>query len=138
MVTLRTAHRPIDWSEYGGVWVPCAGSVTPWQTHFGSEEYEPDARMLHAAARDNPEGADWKEQRISTWVTDYFKMSENSTNAEVAEVVFPYMYGYPWEVRPAGSSGDVHACIRCMCACGVSVRAPTSIHRTRTALSVQT
>ena len=36
--------RAMDWSSYGGLWNPCAGSVTPWQTHFGSEEYEPDAR----------------------------------------------------------------------------------------------
>jgi hypothetical protein len=36
--------RAMDWSKYGGLWTPCAGSVTPWQTHFGSEEYEPDAR----------------------------------------------------------------------------------------------
>jgi uncharacterized protein len=27
-----------DWSSWGGLWVPCAGSVTPWNTHLGSEE----------------------------------------------------------------------------------------------------
>ena len=36
----------VDWSDYGGHWVPCAGSVTPWGTHLGSEEYEPDARAI--------------------------------------------------------------------------------------------
>ena len=31
--TLRSIH---------GMWNPCAGMVTPWNTHLGSEEYEPD------------------------------------------------------------------------------------------------
>ncbi|HRD48247.1 MAG TPA: DUF839 domain-containing protein [Candidatus Contendobacter sp.] len=29
-----------------GLWIPCAGSLSPWNTHLGSEEYEPDARCL--------------------------------------------------------------------------------------------
>ena len=49
----RQAHpvstKPIDFSAYGGLWVPCAGSVTPWGTHLGSEEYPPDARAVEAA-----------------------------------------------------------------------------------------
>lgn len=35
--------KPIDGSKVGGTWTHCAGSVTPWGTHLGSEEYEPDA-----------------------------------------------------------------------------------------------
>jgi hypothetical protein len=31
-----------------GIWIPCAGSVTSWNTHLGSEEYEPDAKNLAA------------------------------------------------------------------------------------------
>jgi secreted PhoX family phosphatase len=38
-----TRFRPIDLSEVAGGWNHCAGSTTPWQTHLGSEEYEPDA-----------------------------------------------------------------------------------------------
>lgn len=26
-----------------GVWIPCAASLSPWNTHLSSEEYEPDA-----------------------------------------------------------------------------------------------
>ena len=26
-----------------GLWIPCAGSLSPWNTHLSSEEYEPDA-----------------------------------------------------------------------------------------------
>lgn len=35
---------PVDFSQVEGLWVPCAGSLSPWNTHLGSEEYEPDAR----------------------------------------------------------------------------------------------
>jgi hypothetical protein len=40
----------IDFSKWGGLWVPCAGSVTPWNTHLGSEEYPPNARAIQEAA----------------------------------------------------------------------------------------
>ena len=36
----------VDFTTQGGVWVPCAGSVTPWQTHLGSEEYPYDAKAF--------------------------------------------------------------------------------------------
>lgn len=38
-----TSIGSVDWSAWDGLWVPCAGSVTPWGTHLGSEEGEPDA-----------------------------------------------------------------------------------------------
>ena len=41
---------PVDFSSFGGLWVPCAGSITPWGTHLGSEEYEPDARVIETTA----------------------------------------------------------------------------------------
>lgn len=31
-------QRNIDFSALGGLWTPCAGSRTPWNTHLGSEE----------------------------------------------------------------------------------------------------
>jgi uncharacterized protein len=34
----------VDFSAVDGLWIPCNGSTTPWMTHLGSEEYEPDAR----------------------------------------------------------------------------------------------
>lgn len=37
---IRTGH--LDFSQFNGGWIHCAGSVTPWGTHLGSEEYEPD------------------------------------------------------------------------------------------------
>lgn len=29
-----------------GIWTPCAGTLTPWNTHIGGEEYEPNARYF--------------------------------------------------------------------------------------------
>lgn len=34
----------VDFSAVNGLWIPCAGNRSPWNTHLGSEEYEPDAR----------------------------------------------------------------------------------------------
>lgn len=39
--------RNADWSMYGGLWAPCAGSVTPWNTHLGVEEFPPDGKPIH-------------------------------------------------------------------------------------------
>ena len=36
----------IDFSDVNGLWIPCNGSLSPWNTHLGSEEYEPDARLF--------------------------------------------------------------------------------------------
>ncbi|OQX16569.1 MAG: hypothetical protein BWK76_11400 [Desulfobulbaceae bacterium A2] len=33
-----SGQRPIDFSSVGGLWIPCFGSQTPWNTHLGSEE----------------------------------------------------------------------------------------------------
>ena len=33
-----TDQYPIDFSKVGGIWTPCFGSQTPWNTHLGSEE----------------------------------------------------------------------------------------------------
>ncbi|RLJ63505.1 PhoX family protein [Sulfurisoma sediminicola] len=41
-----TALRNVDFSAKDGLWIPCAGSLTPWNTHLGGEEYEPDARIF--------------------------------------------------------------------------------------------
>ena len=31
--------KPLSFAGVGGLWLPCAGSVSPWNTHLGSEEY---------------------------------------------------------------------------------------------------
>ena len=36
----------VDLSAVEGIWIPCNSSPTPWMTHLGSEEYEPDAQAF--------------------------------------------------------------------------------------------
>ncbi len=50
-----TSHENVDFSGVKGGWIHCASSVTPWNTHLGSEEYEPDAKVRHGVA---PKAAD--------------------------------------------------------------------------------
>lgn len=36
--------KQVDFSQVNGLWIPCGGARSPWNTHLSSEEYEPDAR----------------------------------------------------------------------------------------------
>jgi hypothetical protein len=37
-VIKTTGGTPISFSAWGGLWTPCAGSVTPWNSRLGGEE----------------------------------------------------------------------------------------------------
>lgn len=85
LTALRT--RPLDFSSVNGGWVHCAGSVTPWGTHLGSEEYEPDAKQ-------------WRDNEISDYnaaMARYF----GADPADAGAVMNPYDYGYPIEIDVA-------------------------------------
>ncbi|MFF2448481.1 PhoX family protein [Neobacillus sp. NPDC058068] len=77
-----TDINPIDFSADGGVWTPCGGVLSPWNTHLGSEEYEPDARAHEA----NP---------ATSSVTAFAKNYYQDPNA----VGNPYLYGHTTEVK---------------------------------------
>ncbi len=36
-------HFTVDTKPANGLWITCAASLSPWNTHLSSEEYEPDA-----------------------------------------------------------------------------------------------
>ncbi|MFJ1301228.1 PhoX family protein [Pseudomonadota bacterium AL_CKDN230030165-1A_HGKHYDSX7] len=36
-------YRAVDTSSVHGLWITCGASLSPWNTHLSSEEYEPDA-----------------------------------------------------------------------------------------------
>lgn len=38
----------VDAAAVDGIWTPCAASLTPWGTHLGGEEYEPNAKELQS------------------------------------------------------------------------------------------
>lgn len=103
MTAMTTA--PIDFSSVDGLWVPCAGSVTPWNTHLGSEEYPPDARAFEAAT---------VVEDLDSYVVPmfrYFGLDIYSTDgggnltltmSAVRAAFNPYRYGFPTEVTIAG------------------------------------
>lgn len=83
--------KNIDFSKFGGLWVPCAGSVTPWGTHLGSEEYETDARMI----KENGEGG------------EYYNLMAEYFGGDLTKVN-PYNYGWTPEVKIINEKGDVN------------------------------
>jgi len=93
----------VAWTEFEGIWTPCAGSVTPWQTHLGSEEFGPNAKLVTAEDQ-----AAWDAIKQDST----FGGEANTTEAFMrwygvypADLTFdfikanfnPYFYGWPWE-----------------------------------------
>ncbi|WP_394850479.1 DUF839 domain-containing protein [Pendulispora brunnea] len=86
--------KPVDFAGVDGLWTPCAGSVSPWGTHLGSEEYPPDARPIETAATI----ADFKNDEIKEMLR-YWKVDASTASADEARKVFhPYNYGYAVEI----------------------------------------
>ncbi len=81
------SSTPVDWSPADGLWNPCAGQVTPWNTHLGSEEYEPDARAEPTEDQYWPHRAWTGMQRFDP------------------EGIDPYAYGWIPEVRITDAEG---------------------------------
>jgi uncharacterized protein len=85
--------RSIDFSALGGLWNPCAGSVTPWNTHLGSEEYPPDARSIENADT----YADLDGEMLD--MAKYFGVDAALAPLSAFKSVFqPYKYGFPVEI----------------------------------------
>ncbi|WP_345976498.1 alkaline phosphatase PhoX [Sulfurimonas sp. HSL3-7] len=77
---------------FGG-WVHCAGVTTPWESHLGSEEYEPNAR---AVEEDLNATTMLTGNKYYDEVTKYYWADENNTNVSANNN--PYYYGYIPEV----------------------------------------
>lgn len=82
--------KNIDFSAVNGLWVPCAGSVTPWNSHLSSEEYEPNAEKVQANGSINA----YYDQ-----MADYYGGDLKALN--------PYDYGWTPEVTVLNEKGDV-------------------------------
>jgi len=91
--------KPLDFTADKGLWTPCAGSVTPWETHLGSEEYEPDAKCY---ADDNCAWNSWPMNKVRPMLR-FFGVYTGSDgfNKNIAHNAGfrPYRYGYPWETK---------------------------------------
>lgn len=81
----------LDASGIGGIWIPCNGSTSPWGTHLGSEEYEPNARFYETRPLEPMNLYLGTPGRLS---------SQGGAN--------PYAYGYPVEVS-VGKDGKARA-----------------------------
>jgi hypothetical protein len=81
---------------FGG-FVHCAGQKTPWESHLGSEEYEPDARAVEENADATTGLTDDKyyDEVAKYWGGDATKLS-------------PYYYGWTPEVTIAGDDSAVY------------------------------
>ncbi len=81
----------VDMKSIGGLWIPCAASLTPWNTHLGGEEYEPNARQFEHEPLES----------MNLYLGTPGKMShEGGAN--------PYRYGHLVEVAVgAGGTADV-------------------------------
>ncbi len=88
--------------EFGG-YTHCAGMVTPWGTHLGSEEYEPDAS---------------KDSQTSTGVTSdtYYNATfpfwtgvvDAAQSNDPSTGMNPYFYGWVPEVKADGTGFTKH------------------------------
>jgi secreted PhoX family phosphatase len=87
-----TELRPIDFSGVDGGYVHCAGMRTPWGTHLGSEEYEPDARALKA---------DGTVDRYYDFMAYYW----GDPGAPSLDGASPYFYGWIPEVAVTDDTG---------------------------------
>lgn len=76
--------KKIDFSSVNGLWIPCNGSLSPWNTHLGSEEYEPDARSFET----NPTSP--ARTQVESFAQLYFG---DKTKAN------PYFYGFIPEIK---------------------------------------
>lgn len=74
----------IDFSKVNGLWIPCNGSLSPWNTHLGSEEYEPDARSFE----NDPESS--ARVSVESFAQLYFGDKSKAN---------PYFYGYIPEIQ---------------------------------------
>lgn len=80
---VATSH--ISQAKYEGGWVHCAGMKTPWGSHLGSEEYEPNAKKA---------GKDKYYQNFDL----YFKDGKAALN--------PYYWGWTPEVTITDAKGN--------------------------------
>jgi len=78
-------QKPIDFSSVDGIWIPCFGSQTPWNTHLGSEE-DYDLYFTPASGTSNYQAT----LEGTKALTELYFKNEKTAN--------PYHYGYITEV----------------------------------------
>lgn len=77
----------VDASASDGIWIPCAASQTPWGTHLGGEEYEPNAKEFETEPL----------QTMNLYTATLGKNAQSGGSN-------PYAYGYKFELS-VGAKG---------------------------------
>lgn len=91
--TVPGTLRYISQKAYHGGWVHCAGSKTPWESHLGSEEYEPDGRII-------------EQHRNEEGRTGFGSFDETAKYFGNFKAANPYYWGWVTEVKiEAGEPG---------------------------------
>ncbi len=81
------SQKPIDFSAVSGLWIPCNGSLSPWNTHLGSEEdYDLQYNPLNTSTS---AGYALTVDGLKSLTNVYFKGEKTAT---------PYNYGIVPEV----------------------------------------
>ncbi len=96
--------RAIDFSKVGGLWNPCAGFVTAWGTHLGSEEYPQDARKMETAK----DMAEFEKDEVVGMVRWTGLDPAKMTIAEYRAAINPYSYGFVSEIA-VSEAGEASA-----------------------------
>jgi len=73
-------YTKINMTADHGIWIPCAASLSPWNTFLGSEEYEPDEQAFET-------GGTASVPLMDAFITRYMDPAAR-----------PYNYGYVTEV----------------------------------------
>lgn len=109
-----------------GLWITCGGSLSPWNTHLSSEEYEPDAwlvmlRKTKGSALTSSELTTWQTSQMSkanASLSRFFEFSRNTLDTastpDTQTTANPYHYGHLPEVtvNPDGTGSiKKHYCL---------------------------
>ena len=82
----------VSQKDYHGGWIHCAGVNTPWNTHLGSEEYEPDASLVNATT-----GYILKSDGVTIDSGNYYNQMNLYFGGD-QKLANPYYYGWTPEV----------------------------------------
>lgn len=88
----KDTMKYIKISHENGSWVHCAGIKTPWESHLGSEEYEPNADLI-----DPTTGKALAADKKSVNAGDYYNNMYLYFNGDQTKAN-PYFYGWTPEV----------------------------------------
>jgi secreted PhoX family phosphatase len=80
-------YSPIDMSDVNGGWIHCGATLSAWNTHVSSEEYEPDAKVREGL----PKAADSDDNTDIASFSRYYFGDPAAAN--------PYHYGLVPEVK---------------------------------------